>query len=133
MLYSGLLRARPHEQDKAERQNSRTRHEVHRHADEQAERHRAYHLNPQNRYLRSIMQEAEEQESYGNPSGRRGPLFLVSKVYPHNAGRSNIFIGCENSLRRLGMDYIDLYLLHWRGRKFSDRRPDERYYQEEKR
>ena len=61
------------------------------------------------------MQEAEEQESYGNPSGRRGPLFLVSKVYPHNAGRSNIFTGCENSLRRLGMDYIDLYLLHWRG------------------
>jgi diketogulonate reductase-like aldo/keto reductase len=40
---------------------------------------------------------------------------LVSKVYPHNAGRRNIFASCDASLRRLKTDYLDLYLLHWRG------------------
>lgn len=45
----------------------------------------------------------------------RGKLFLVSKVYPFNAGRPDIFRSCEDSLRRLGTDYLDLYLLHWRG------------------
>lgn len=45
----------------------------------------------------------------------RESLFLVSKVYPHNAGRGRIFESCKNSLRRLGTDYLDLYLLHWRG------------------
>ncbi len=45
----------------------------------------------------------------------RASLYLVSKVYPHNAGRSNIFKSCEASLKRLGTDYLDLYLLHWRG------------------
>lgn len=45
----------------------------------------------------------------------RESLFLVSKVYPHNAGRGRIFSSCENSLRRLGVDRLDLYLLHWRG------------------
>lgn len=45
----------------------------------------------------------------------REALFLVSKVYPWNAGRDHIFRSCENSLRRLGTDYLDLYLLHWRG------------------
>ena len=45
----------------------------------------------------------------------REKLFLVSKVYPHNAGRPEIFRSCENSLRRLGTEYLDLYLLHWRG------------------
>ncbi len=48
-------------------------------------------------------------------STARDSLFLVSKVYPHNAGRRNIFSACEASLKRLGTDYLDLYLLHWRG------------------
>lgn len=45
----------------------------------------------------------------------REKLYLVSKVYPHNAGRDNIFRCCENSLRRIRTDYVDLYPLHRRG------------------
>lgn len=45
----------------------------------------------------------------------RKDLFLVSKVYPHNAGRKHIFHSLEQSLANLGTDYLDLYLLHWRG------------------
>ena len=45
----------------------------------------------------------------------RNDLFLVSKVYPWNAGRKNIFRSCEDSLERMGTDHLDLYLLHWRG------------------
>ncbi len=45
----------------------------------------------------------------------RDSLFIVSKVYPHNAGRRNIFRSCENSIKRMKTDYLDLYLLHWRG------------------
>ncbi|MDR6290428.1 MULTISPECIES: aldo/keto reductase [Inquilinus] len=47
--------------------------------------------------------------------GRRDGVFLVSKVYPHNAGRAAAVAACERSLRRLGTDRIDLYLLHWQG------------------
>ncbi len=47
---------------------------------------------------------------------RRERVFLVSKVYPQNAGRQSAPAACERSLRRLGADAIDLYLLHWRGR-----------------
>ena len=46
---------------------------------------------------------------------QREKLFLVSKVYPWNAGRDRIFRACENSLRRMKTDYLDMYLLHWRG------------------
>lgn len=46
----------------------------------------------------------------------REKLFLVSKVYPHNAGRNHIFESCRKSLKRLGVSSLDLYLLHWRGR-----------------
>ena len=45
----------------------------------------------------------------------RSRLFLVSKVYPYNAGRKNIFKSCGETLKRLNTDYLDLYLLHWRG------------------
>ncbi len=45
----------------------------------------------------------------------RESLYLVSKVYPFNAGREHIFASCEASLRRMGVEYLDLYLLHWRG------------------
>ncbi|MDQ0207663.1 aldo/keto reductase [Alkalicoccobacillus murimartini] len=47
--------------------------------------------------------------------GRRDEAFLVSKVYPHHAGYPAIIESCENSLKRLGTDTLDLYLLHWRG------------------
>ncbi|MDB5919353.1 MAG: oxidoreductase [Massilia sp.] len=47
--------------------------------------------------------------------GRRDDAFLVSKVLPHNASRRGTIEACEHSLRRLGTDRIDLYLLHWRG------------------
>ncbi len=46
---------------------------------------------------------------------RRAEVFIVSKVYPHNATRTGVPAACERSLRRLGLDDIDLYLLHWRG------------------
>ncbi len=47
---------------------------------------------------------------------RRGELFLVSKVLPENASQRGTTAAAEASLRRLGTDYLDLYLLHWRGR-----------------
>jgi diketogulonate reductase-like aldo/keto reductase len=48
-------------------------------------------------------------------AGRRDAVFIVSKVYPHNATRRGTIAACERSLKRLGSDRIDLYLLHWRG------------------
>jgi diketogulonate reductase-like aldo/keto reductase len=64
-------------------------------------------------------------EMYGNGAaeelageairGRREEVFLVSKVLPSNAGRRQTVAACEGSLRRLGTDRLDLYLLHWRG------------------
>ena len=47
--------------------------------------------------------------------GRRDSVFLVSKVYPHNASRKGAVAACERSLKRLKIDALDLYLLHWRG------------------
>jgi len=48
-------------------------------------------------------------------SGKRDGLFIVSKVYPHNASRAGTIAACERSLKRLKTDRLDLYLLHWRG------------------
>jgi diketogulonate reductase-like aldo/keto reductase len=49
-------------------------------------------------------------------SGRRGEVFLVSKVLPENASRTGTIGACERSLRHLRTDHLDCYLLHWRGR-----------------
>jgi diketogulonate reductase-like aldo/keto reductase len=49
-------------------------------------------------------------------AGRRAEAFVVSKVYPQNASRVGVAAACERSLRRMRIDRIDLYLLHWRGR-----------------
>ena len=48
-------------------------------------------------------------------AGRRAQVFVVSKVYPHNASRKAMPRSCEASLGRLGVEAIDLYLLHWEG------------------
>jgi diketogulonate reductase-like aldo/keto reductase len=48
--------------------------------------------------------------------GQREGVFVVTKVYPHNASCSALPKACERSLKRLRIDAIDLYLLHWRER-----------------
>lgn len=48
-------------------------------------------------------------------AGRRDHAYIVSKVYPHNASHDGVLAACERSLRRLKIDAIDLYLLHWQG------------------
>lgn len=53
-------------------------------------------------------------EAVGGPR-ERDRLFIVSKVYPHNASRAGVVAACERSLKRLETDRIDLYLLHWPG------------------
>jgi diketogulonate reductase-like aldo/keto reductase len=46
---------------------------------------------------------------------RREELVVVSKVYPHNADRKGVPAACDRSRKRLGLDVVDVYLLHWRG------------------
>jgi diketogulonate reductase-like aldo/keto reductase len=47
--------------------------------------------------------------------GRREPVFIVSKFYPHHASRRELRAACDRSLARLGVERIDCYLYHWRG------------------
>src|SRR5690554_4362995 len=71
------------------------------------------------------MQHIDTAEMYGDGAaellvgealrGRRAEAFLVSKVLPQNASRQGTRRACEASLKRLGTDYLDCYLLHWRG------------------
>lgn len=49
-------------------------------------------------------------------AGRRDEVFVVSKVLPSNASYAGTLAACERSLKRLGTDRLDCYLLHWRGR-----------------
>nr|WP_314432866.1 aldo/keto reductase [uncultured Brevundimonas sp.] len=49
-------------------------------------------------------------------AGRRDEVFIVSKVRPENASEMKMMLSCEKSLERLGIERIDLYLLHWEGR-----------------
>ena len=44
---------------------------------------------------------------------KREALFITSKVLPSNLKYEQVLLACEASLRRLGMDYLDLYLIHW--------------------
>lgn len=46
-------------------------------------------------------------------AGRRGEVFIATKVHPRNASYRGTLAACERSLRNLGTDYVDLYLLHW--------------------
>lgn len=61
--------------------------------------------------------DGEVEEIVGEAiAGRRAEVFLVSKVLPENASRRGTIAACEQSLRRLGTEYLDCYLLHWPGR-----------------
>jgi diketogulonate reductase-like aldo/keto reductase len=60
--------------------------------------------------------EGVAEEIVGEAMGNlRDEIYLVSKVYPHNASRKGTVAACERSLKRLETDRLDLYLLHWRG------------------
>jgi diketogulonate reductase-like aldo/keto reductase len=59
----------------------------------------------------------EAEEIVGEAiAGRRDEVFLVSKVLPGNASKKGTVSACEKSLKRMGTDRLDSYLLHWRGR-----------------
>ena len=58
---------------------------------------------------------ATERFLGGVLAGRRDDVVLVSKAYPSNASRSRLPLACENSLKRLRTDHLDVYLLHWPG------------------
>lgn len=59
--------------------------------------------------------EGVAEEIVGEAIKGRPKPYIVSKVYPHNATRSGTVAACERSLKRMGIEKIDLYLLHWRG------------------
>ncbi|HEX6000639.1 MAG TPA: aldo/keto reductase [Hyphomicrobiaceae bacterium] len=66
-------------------------------------------------YGDGVAEEEVAEAIAGSGAGRRDGLFIVSKVYPHNASRAGTIAACERSLKRLKTDRLDLYLLHWRG------------------
>ena len=67
-------------------------------------------LTVQDAYLRQALAEAFQAGTLS-----RDEIFVVSKVYPHHASRTGVAAACDRSRRRLGLDRIDLYLLHWPG------------------
>lgn len=58
--------------------------------------------------------QAEDVAGEAIKTFKRQDVFLVSKVYPENANRKNIFESCDQTLKRFGVETLDLYLLHWR-------------------
>ena len=58
---------------------------------------------------------AEESIADALQGRKRDAIYIVSKVYPHNASKLGTIAACERSLKRLKTDRLDLYLLHWRG------------------
>ncbi len=88
--------------------------------DPAAEATRAIH-----RAIELGMTHVDTAEMYGNGKveellgralvGRRDQVFLVSKVLPSNATRAGVLRACERSLMRMRTDWLDMYLLHWRG------------------
>src|SRR5690242_15989824 len=89
------------------------------------ERERANSVQALRRGLDLGMTHIDTAEMYGSGkveeivgeaiAGRRDRVFLASKVLPQNASYEGTLLACERSLRRLGTDRLDLYLLHWRG------------------
>src|SRR6478736_2459693 len=87
------------------------------------EAHRELAVAALRRGLDEGMTHIDTAEMYGDAelliaeaiSGRRDEVFLVSKVLPSNASRKGTIAACERSLKRLGTDRLDCYLLHWRG------------------
>lgn len=69
------------------------------------------HVDTAEMYLSGVAEEMVGEVT----AGRREQVFLVSKVLPENASRSGTVKACERSLARLKTDYLDCYLLHWRG------------------
>ena len=87
------------------------------------ERERNLAIAALHRSLELGMTHIDTAEMYGDAEnivgeaieGRRDQVFLVSKVLPQNASRQGTVAACERSLARLKTDYLDCYLLHWRG------------------
>ena len=71
------------------------------------------HIDTAEMYGDGLAEEAIADAVSGLPRDR---LFIVSKVLPQNATYAGTIAACDASLRRLRMDYLDVYLLHWRGR-----------------
>lgn len=72
------------------------------------------HIDTAEMYGNGLAEEVIAEAIAGVP---RNELFLVSKVLPQNATHAGTIAACEASLRRLRTDYLDVYLLHWRGRR----------------